>query len=90
MCLVLFTQFPQKDPSINHTISTNIYEYMTRDISIVVARLVLLLRDSDSYKKLLASSEKQAQRLLDLLQDVSISLFIQNLLSIEQETAARS
>ncbi|KAJ7828709.1 hypothetical protein B0H13DRAFT_2373054 [Mycena leptocephala] len=45
----------EKDPSgsINHTISTDIYEHMNRDISIVVARLVLLLRDSDSYKTLL-------------------------------------
>jgi hypothetical protein len=63
---------------------------MNRDISIVVARLVLLLRDSDSYKKLLASGETQAQHLLDLMQDVSTSLFIQKLVSTEQETAARS
>ncbi|KAJ7788798.1 hypothetical protein B0H13DRAFT_1676392 [Mycena leptocephala] len=58
---------------------------MNRDISVVVPRLVLLLRDSDSYKVFLASSETEAQRLLDLLQDVSASLFTQRLVLTEHK-----
>jgi hypothetical protein len=47
---------------------------MSRDISVVVARLVLLLRDPNSYKKLLDCRGTEAQALVDLLQDVSTSL----------------
>ncbi|KAJ6466800.1 kinase-like domain-containing protein [Mycena sanguinolenta] len=43
---------------------------MNRDLSAVVARLVLFLRDSESYKKFLSCSGTDAQRLLDLLQDL--------------------
>ncbi|KAJ7904821.1 kinase-like domain-containing protein [Mycena leptocephala] len=43
---------------------------MNRDISVVVARLILVLRDAESYKQLLAYRGKDAQRLLDLLQDL--------------------
>ena len=46
---------------------------MNRDISVVVAKLVLLLRNPQLYKEILACRETDAQRLLDLLQDVSTS-----------------
>ncbi|KAJ6457914.1 kinase-like domain-containing protein [Mycena sanguinolenta] len=58
------------NPSINHTISTIVYEHMGRDISVVVARLVLLLRDPNSYKNLLDYRETEAQALVDLLQEL--------------------
>jgi hypothetical protein len=44
---------------------------MKRDLSVVVARLILLLRRPESYKKFLRFRGMDAQRLLDLLQDVS-------------------
>jgi hypothetical protein len=44
---------------------------MKRDLSVVVARLVLFLRES--YKEFLSSCGKDAQQLLDLMQDVSTS-----------------
>lgn len=47
---------------------------MKRDIYVVVARLVLLLRDPESYKKLLACRGTDAQILLDIVQDVSALL----------------
>ncbi|KAF7369138.1 Protein kinase domain-containing protein [Mycena venus] len=59
-----------KNSPINHTISTDVYEHMKRDISAVVAKLVLLLRNPQSYKKFLACRVTDAQRLLDLLQDL--------------------
>ncbi|KAJ7093746.1 kinase-like domain-containing protein [Mycena epipterygia] len=68
--LGLVEQSVVEDPSINHTIATDVYEHMNRDIYVVVARLVLLLRDPPSYKLFLASQGTEAQCLLDLLQDL--------------------
>jgi hypothetical protein len=87
---VLCYSVSQQDPSSNHAVSKEVYEHMNYDISVVVARLVLLLRDPDSYKWCLASGEAEAQGLLDLLQDVSTSLFVLRLVSSEQGTVARS
>jgi hypothetical protein len=87
---VLCYSVSQQDPSSNHTISKEVYEHMNHDISVVVARLVLLLRDPNSYKWFLASGEAEAQGLLDLLQDVSTSLFVLRLVSSEQGTVTRS
>ncbi|KAF7377569.1 Protein kinase domain-containing protein [Mycena sanguinolenta] len=52
------------------TIATTVYEHMNRDLCAVVARLVLFLRDPESYKKFLMCSGKEVQRLLDLLQNL--------------------
>lgn len=67
------SNFSQKEfgANLNQPISLAVYEHMNRDISVVVARLILVLRDEESYKQLLAYRGKDAQRLLDLLQDVS-------------------
>jgi hypothetical protein len=46
---------------------------MKRNLSVVVARLVLFLRNQESYKEVLSSRGTDAQQLLDLLQDVSTS-----------------
>jgi hypothetical protein len=46
---------------------------MKRDLSVVVARLVLFLHNQESYKEVLSSRGTDAQQLLDLLQDVSTS-----------------
>lgn len=71
----LLDSIPQMDPSVNHsTVSTEVHEHMNRDICAAVVRLVLLLRDPKSYKKLLACRGRDAERLLDLFQDVSGSL----------------
>ncbi|KAJ6466796.1 kinase-like domain-containing protein [Mycena sanguinolenta] len=43
---------------------------MYNDLSAVVARLVIFLRDEESYKKFLACRGTEAQQLLDLLQDL--------------------
>ncbi|KAF8201272.1 kinase-like domain-containing protein [Mycena galopus ATCC 62051] len=43
---------------------------MNRDIFALVAKLVLLFRDPESYKAFLACRDDDAQRLLDLLQDL--------------------
>ncbi|KAJ7797931.1 kinase-like domain-containing protein [Mycena olivaceomarginata] len=43
---------------------------MKRDLSVVVARLVLFLRNQESYKEVLSSRGTDAQQLLDLLQDL--------------------
>ncbi|KAJ7238060.1 kinase-like domain-containing protein [Mycena haematopus] len=48
----------------------DVYEHMNRDISALVAKLVVLCRDPESSKKFLACREADAQRLLDLLQDL--------------------
>jgi hypothetical protein len=53
---------------------------MKRDLSVVVARLVLLLRRPESYKKFLRFCGMDAQRLLDQLQDVSTSKPVQILI----------
>jgi hypothetical protein len=87
---MLLSSVSQKDPDINHTIATDVSEHMNRDTSVAVARLFLLLRDRDSYKQFLASGQREAQWLLDLLQDVSTSLFVRMLVSTEQGTVARS
>ncbi|KAJ7258629.1 hypothetical protein C8J57DRAFT_1073683 [Mycena rebaudengoi] len=47
---------------------------MNRDICVIIARMVQLLQDRESYKDFLAYRETDAQALLDLLQDVSTSL----------------
>ncbi|KAF8140742.1 kinase-like domain-containing protein [Mycena galopus ATCC 62051] len=43
---------------------------MHRDLYIVVAKLILFLRDPESYKKFLSCRGTDAQQLLDLLQDL--------------------
>jgi hypothetical protein len=48
-----------------------VYQHMDRDISVLVARLVLLLQEQESYNEFLGSREMAAQELLNLLQDVS-------------------
>ncbi|KAJ7878757.1 kinase-like domain-containing protein [Mycena olivaceomarginata] len=54
----------------NHTISKHVHENMKRDVSIVVARFVVFLRDLQSYKEFLECHGTDAQQLLDLLQDL--------------------
>jgi hypothetical protein len=51
---------------------------MNRDICVIIARMVQLLQDRESYKDFLAYRETDAQALLDLLQDVSTSLSIKS------------
>ncbi|KAJ7883497.1 kinase-like domain-containing protein [Mycena olivaceomarginata] len=62
----------EENPSIatNQTISTHVHENIKRDVPILVARLVLYLNDPVSYKELLSSCGRDAQQLLDLLQDL--------------------
>ncbi|KAF7369146.1 Protein kinase domain-containing protein [Mycena venus] len=47
-----------------------VYDYMYQDVCALVARLVLFLRDTESYQRFLACRGTDAQRLLDLLQDL--------------------
>ncbi|KAF7377563.1 Protein kinase domain-containing protein [Mycena sanguinolenta] len=53
-----------------HTVARDIYEHMYNDLSAVVARLVIFLRNQGSYRKFLACRGPEAQRLLDFLQDL--------------------
>jgi hypothetical protein len=46
---------------------------MSRDLCTLVARLVIFFRDAQLYKDILVCRETDAQRLLDLLQDVRAS-----------------
>jgi hypothetical protein len=69
------TQNPD-DPRTSHIVAKEIHTHMNRDISVVVAQLALVLRDSETHKQFLACRETEAQSLLDLLQDVSTSLGI--------------
>ncbi|KAJ7489298.1 hypothetical protein FB451DRAFT_1125592, partial [Mycena latifolia] len=54
----------------NHAISKNAHTHLKHDVTVVVAQLILILRDSKSHKRFLACREMEAQHLLDLLQDV--------------------
>ncbi|KAJ7797928.1 kinase-like domain-containing protein [Mycena olivaceomarginata] len=60
----------EENSSANHTISTHLHENMKRDISAVMGRSVLLLRNQELYKQVLSSRGTDAQQLLDLLQDL--------------------
>ncbi|KAJ7883532.1 kinase-like domain-containing protein [Mycena olivaceomarginata] len=60
----------EENSSAKHTISKNVHEHMGCDLSVIVARLVLFLRNQESYKEVLSSRGTPAQRLLDLLQDL--------------------
>ncbi|KAF7377585.1 Protein kinase domain-containing protein [Mycena sanguinolenta] len=70
--LGLVKQSVEKNPraSINHEVAQSVYERMNHDLAVVVARLVLFLRNPESYKQFLACRGMEAQRLLDLLQDL--------------------
>ncbi|KAF7369136.1 Protein kinase domain-containing protein [Mycena venus] len=68
--LGLVKQSVENDSSTSHTISTDVHEHINRDISDIVVRLVLFLRKPQSYKDFLAYRETDAQRLLDVLQDL--------------------
>ncbi|KAJ7829156.1 hypothetical protein B0H14DRAFT_2810462, partial [Mycena olivaceomarginata] len=59
-----------KDSAPNEEISVNVYEHINQDVRAIVATLVLFLRRPLSYKELLACRGTEAQRLLDLLQDL--------------------
>jgi hypothetical protein len=85
--LVLYS-IAQMDPSNKHTISTDVYEHLKRDICMVVARLVLCFRNPDWYKTFLAKRGSETQPLLDFLQDVSTSNLIRMLVPTEQQTVA--
>ncbi|KAJ7489303.1 kinase-like domain-containing protein [Mycena latifolia] len=62
--------YQAKEWKDSHIISKTVHEHMNRDISFLVVQLVLFLRDQESYQRLLACCETDAQRLLDLLQDL--------------------
>jgi hypothetical protein len=64
---------PWKKSSTNRTISQYVHEHMKCDLSVVVARLVLFLRNKGSYKEFSRCRGTDAQQLLDFLQDVSAS-----------------
>ena len=81
--LLVVDLFTQKDSFDNHAISKDVYRHMHRDLCAVVTRLVLFLRNPESYKEFLACRETDAQRLLDLLQDVSTSNHLQMLVPTE-------
>ncbi|KAJ7883524.1 hypothetical protein B0H14DRAFT_2564911 [Mycena olivaceomarginata] len=57
----------------NHTTSARVHQHMDCDLAVVVARLVLFLRDDESYKEFLRYCGTDAQLLLDFFQDLSRS-----------------
>jgi hypothetical protein len=52
-------------------LNPDFFEYINNDDSAIVAKLVYVLQDQVLYQRLLACRGKDAQTLLDLLQDVS-------------------
>jgi hypothetical protein len=52
-------------------LNPDVFEHVNNDDSAVVAKLVYLLQDQVLYQRLLACQGRDAQTLLDLLQDVS-------------------
>ncbi|KAJ7088668.1 kinase-like domain-containing protein [Mycena epipterygia] len=56
--------------STGHIISKDIHVHMSRDITVLVVRLVLFLCDPESSKRFLSCRGTDAQQLLDLLQNL--------------------
>ncbi|KAJ6598357.1 kinase-like domain-containing protein [Mycena vulgaris] len=53
-----------------HAMSKDVQTYLDWDIAVVVTQLVAILRDYESYQRFLGCRGADAQRLLDLLQDL--------------------
>ncbi|KAJ7142965.1 kinase-like domain-containing protein, partial [Mycena epipterygia] len=51
-------------------IATEIFEKMSRDVSAISTQMILILRDSKTYKHFLACRGSLAQQILDLIQDL--------------------
>ncbi|KAJ7489301.1 hypothetical protein FB451DRAFT_686485 [Mycena latifolia] len=58
------------DQKASHIISQNVHERMNRDVFVLVVQLVLFLRDRGSHQRFMERRGTDAQRFMDLLQDL--------------------
>ncbi|KAJ7040669.1 hypothetical protein C8F04DRAFT_224402 [Mycena alexandri] len=64
-------ELAESDSPNSHTISRDVYKAISSHIGDLAVNLVLMMQKPESRERLLASRGKQAQGLLDLMQDVS-------------------
>jgi hypothetical protein len=60
---------------IDLQLAVNMVVHLNHDMIALIARLLVVFRDPMTYKMLLTCRGSSAQQILDLLQDVSVSLY---------------